>query len=75
MNERVSYTILYVVKVRESKITDETIIKKTSLHFLSAVSAEITSDITFNITSAVGPKPQNFLFVCFFVHPVYPSSN
>ena len=32
------------------------IIKKTSLHLISAVSADITSGITSNITSAVGWK-------------------
>ena len=32
----------------------------TSLHLISAVSADITSGITSNITSAVGQKPQDF---------------
>ena len=31
-----------------------------SLHLISAVSADITSGITSNITSAAGPKTQDF---------------
>ena len=48
-----------------------TLVKKTSLHLISAVSADITSGITSNITSAAGQKPKDFLFVCFtYLHIV-----
>ena len=47
----------------------KTIIKKTSLHLISAVSADITSGITSNITSAAGWKPQDFfVFVLVFTY-------
>ena len=49
-------------------VEKKTIIKKTSLHLLSEVSADITSGITSNITSAAEPKPQDFLFVCFSIY-------
>ena len=55
-----------------STLDNYTIIRKTSLHLLSAVSADITSGITSDITSAVGPKPEDFLFLCFSIYILRP---
>jgi hypothetical protein len=38
------------------------------LPLITAVSADITSGITLNITSAAGQKPPDFLFVCFSIY-------
>ena len=46
--------------------------KENSLHLISAVSADISSGITSNITSAAGQKPQDFLFVCFNIYILWP---
>ena len=45
----------------------KTIIKITSPHLINAVSADITSAITFNITSAARSKSQDFFLVCFSI--------
>ena len=42
--------------------------EETSLQLISEVSADITSGITFSITSAAGPKPQGLLVVCFNIN-------
>ena len=49
-----------------------TIKKKTSLHLISPVSADITSGINSNITSDMGQKPRDFLFVCFSIYILWP---
>ena len=56
----------------ETTSYNQTIIKKTSLHIINAVSADITSGITSSIASVAGWKPQDFQFVCLSIYVVWP---
>ena len=82
-----SQYIINKPKKNSRKLKKKTIIRKTSLHLICEVSANIISGIPSSITSSAGPKLQDFiLLVCFsiylcgraclnshFIHPTFPS--